>query len=88
MTLERGAGAEGNDRRLVLGAQCDDLGDLFGALHERDGVGRMRRVIGFVLAVLRAHRRRGRQTVAQALAQRIQQFRIEGHALEGGRGHQ
>ena len=35
MALERGAGAEGDDRRLVLGAKLDDRGDLLGGLRRR-----------------------------------------------------
>ena len=49
------------------------VGDLLGAVGKGDGVGGMRRVVGFVLAVLRADRCRGRQPVAEPLPQRVEQ---------------
>ena len=41
LPLERGAGAEGDDRRPVRGADADDLGDLFRGLGEDHRVGRL-----------------------------------------------
>src|SRR6266576_320014 len=87
MAFQRGAGAEGNDRRLVLGAKPDDVGHLLRAVRERNGIGRARRVIGFVLAVLLQNGRRSRQASAEALAQGRQQLRVERDALQNGRGH-
>ena len=58
MAFERGAGAERDDRRFVLGAELDDCRDFLGALRKGDRVGRMRLVVGLVLAVLGANRRR------------------------------
>ena len=55
MALERGAGAEGDDRRLVAGAELDDLLHLLGRFGEHHGVGQVRLVEGDVLAVLLAH---------------------------------
>ncbi len=81
MALERGAGAKGDDRGVVLGAQGDDRGDLLGAAGEGDGVGGVRRVVGFVLAVLGADRCRGRQPIAEALLQRGEQRRVERRTL-------
>ena len=52
VALERAAGAEGDDRRLVTGAHADDRGRLLGARREDDGVGRrdgVKRLVGAVL---------------------------------------
>ena len=60
MALQRGAGAEGDHRRLVLRAEPDDRRDFLGALREGHRVGGVRLMIGLVLAVLLADRSRGR----------------------------
>ena len=73
LALERGAGAKGDDRRLVRGAELDDRRDLVGGVREGDRIGRVRGMIGFVPAVLGADRRRDRKPLAQKLAQRRQQ---------------
>src|SRR5207248_4498341 len=78
---------EGDDRRLGLGAETHDLGDLLGAVREGDGIGGVRGVIGFVLAVLLQNGRSGRQAIAETLAQGRQQLRVERHAFQNGRGH-
>src|ERR1051326_8814381 len=87
MAFQRGAGAEGDDRRLGLGAEPDDLGDLLGAVRKGDGVWGVRRVVGFVFAVLLQNRRGGRQAIAEALAQGRQQLRVERDASQDGRVH-
>ena len=69
LTFERGAGPEGDDRRLAFGAELDDRGDLVGGPGKGDGVRRVRRMVGFVPAVLGADRRLGRQPIAEQLAQ-------------------
>ena len=69
MAFQGGAGAEGDHRALRGGADLDDLGDLLGGLGEGDRVGRVRRVVGLVRAVLLAHRRRGGQARAEQLGQ-------------------
>ena len=64
MAFERGAGAERDDRRLVRGAELDDLLHLLGRFGEHDGVGQVRLVIRNVLAVLLAHGVGGGEPVA------------------------
>ena len=69
MALERGAGAEGDDRRLVAGAELDDLLHFLGRFGEHHGVGQVGLVEGDVLAVLLAHGVRGADTLAVELLQ-------------------
>ena len=84
MALERGAGAEGNHRHLVLGAELDDLGDFLGRLDKYHAVRRHRRVEGLVLAVLLQDRGRGREPLAEALAQRVDHGAIGRGTVDGG----
>ena len=44
------------DRRVVAGADADELGHLVGRAREGDGVGGVAGVVGDVLAVLLAYR--------------------------------
>ena len=69
MALQRGTGAEGNDRHLVLGAGLDDLLHLFRRMRVDHGVRRHHRVVVLALAVLLAHGLGGREAVAEALLQ-------------------
>jgi xanthine dehydrogenase iron-sulfur cluster and FAD-binding subunit A len=61
LALERGAGAERDDRAPVARADLDDLGHLLGRLGEGDRVRRVGGVVGFVVSVLVAHGVRGRE---------------------------
>ncbi len=72
MAFERGAGAERHDRHLVISADLDHLGDLFGRADEGDAVGVAVGVVGFVLAVVGADRRRGREPVAEECGQGLE----------------
>ena len=84
MPLERGAGAESDNGRLSARAERNDLGDLLCAVCERDGVRRVRGMIGLVLAVLRAHRGGCRKAVAEQLPQRGEERLVGRHASENG----
>ncbi len=86
VALERGAGAEGDDRRAVAGADPHQLGHLGGAGGEGHGVGRVAFVEGHVLAVLFPHRRRGRQPVADQRPRRGDRRRGIGARAGGGCG--
>ena len=59
-------------------------GNLLGAAREGDGIRGVRRMIGFIPAVLGADRRRGRQPIAEELAQCGQQRLVDGLAAQGG----
>ena len=65
VALERGAGAVGDDRGAVGGAEADDGGDLLGRDREGDGVGGVAGVVGGVLAVVLADGGGGRETLAE-----------------------
>ena len=67
--LQRGPRAEGDHRRLMLGAKRDDRRDFLGGLREGDRIRRMRGVVGFVLPVTGADRCRGREPITKELAQ-------------------
>ena len=67
MAFERCAGAEGDDRHPVFGADLDRLSDLLGRFGVEHGVRRHDRVMVLALAVLLAHRFGGRQPVAETL---------------------
>ena len=69
MALERGAGAERDERALVPGADLDDGGGVPGRARERHPVGGMGGVIGLVPAVLFANAGGGREAPAQKGAQ-------------------
>src|ERR1700737_5434063 len=71
--LERGPCTEGDDRCAVFGAETDNCRDLLGTASEGDRVRSMRRMIGLVLAVLSADRRRGGRAISEQLGQRGQQ---------------
>src|SRR5215469_18858677 len=73
MPLEGGTYAEGNDRRPVLSAQLDNRRHLVGAVGKRDRVWRVWRVIGLILAVMRADCHRGGEPIPEKLAQRRDQ---------------
>ena len=65
----------------------DDRRDFLGAVREGDRVGGVRRVIRFVLAVLLADCASGRQPIAETLAQRGEQRRVERRSFRNGGGH-
>ncbi len=69
VALERGTGAEGDDRDAVVGADADDVGDLLGAVGEGHGVGRLVRQPRRRVAVLFADRLPGLEPFAKPLAQ-------------------
>ena len=77
----------------IVATRYADIGsDVMGRIvslpvREGDRVRGVRRVIGFVLAVLLADGGRGRQPVAETLTQRGEQRRIERHAGRGGCVH-
>ena len=60
VALERGADAVGDHRHAVAAAGVDDVAHFLGAFRENHRVGRGIGEIGLVLAVVLAHRRRGR----------------------------
>ena len=70
LAFQRGAGAEGDHRHAVPGAQPHDLLHLFGRLRKHDGVGRLIGDPGGGVAVLLAHRLRRHQPVAVARGER------------------
>ena len=69
MAFERGAGAEGDDRHAMLGADPHDLLHLLGRLGEDHGVGRLRRDVGGGVRVLLADRLAGLEALAETLLQ-------------------
>ena len=71
VALERGAGAEGDERRAVARADADDRGGLLGARRVDDGVGRRERVEGLVDAVLLAHVASGEHAIGAELRAQI-----------------
>src|SRR5262249_33625551 len=87
VTFERGPCAECYDRRIVFGAEIDDRGDLLGAASKDDRVRSMRGMIGLVLALLGAERRRGGKAIAEQLAQRSQQRLVDRLTMKGWCGH-
>ena len=70
VALERAPGAQRDHRHAVLGAGPQDRGDLLGGVRERDGVGLARGEARLVAAVQAEHRRRGREALAEQVAQR------------------
>ena len=87
VALERGAGAERDDRHAVVRARAHDRGDLLGRARERHRVGRRRRERRLVAPVQVAHRLRGRQAIAQQLAQRLDRLRHAHCASVSARPH-
>ena len=71
MALQRGAGAEGNDRDFMARAQLHHFLHLFGGVGEHHRVGQGRRMIAFALAMLLAYRMAGGQAVAKTLPQTL-----------------
>ncbi len=69
VALERGADAVGDHRHAVRAADIDDVAHFFRGFQEYDDVRQGVGEIGLVLAVVLAHRLRGRDTVAE---QRLQ----------------
>ena len=75
VALQRGARAEGHERRAVAGAYADDRRGLLGARRVHHGVGRRRRMKRLVDAVLVAHVAPGEHAVgAQQRAQVVEQL--------------
>ena len=75
MALERGARAEGDDRRAVAGAHADDRRGLLGARRVDDGIGGGGGVKGLVDAVLVEHVAPGQHAVgAEQRAQVVEQL--------------
>ena len=70
MALERRAGAEGNDRHAVRGADAHDVLHVIGRLREHHCVGRLARDPGRRIGVLLAHGLRGDEPVAELRGQR------------------
>ena len=70
IALQRGAGAERDDRHGGGGAGRDGRRYLGGRLREGDDIGRLRRVIGLAAAMRGAHRRRIGRALADQRAQR------------------
>src|SRR3546814_1021704 len=73
LALQRRAGAEGDDRALVLGTELDDGCHLLRAGGEGHRIRHFHRVIGGILAMVLAHRLRCRQAFAEQPAQRFDQ---------------
>src|ERR1700737_2309019 len=82
LPFERGPCTEGDDRCAVFGAEADNCGDLFGTAGKGDRVRSMRRMIGLVLAMLSADRRRSGEALAEQLAQRGQQRLVDRFTME------
>ena len=85
VAFQRGAGAEGNDRHVAGRAQLDDVADFLGGLGEHHRIGWMAGMVGFVVAVLFAHRLGDREPVADDGAERRDQVvvdlcRLGGHS--------
>ena len=70
VALERGAGAEGNDRNAMCGADAHDRLDVRGRLRKHHRVGRLVFDPGGRVGVLLAHRLRGHEPVAELRRQR------------------
>src|SRR6266853_6663251 len=85
--LERGPRTEGDDRCAEFGAETNNCRDLFGIASKGDRVRSMRRMIGLVLAVLGADRRRGGEAIAEQLAQRGQQRLVDRLTMKRRCGH-
>ena len=76
VAFEAGAGAEGDDRHLGGGAQPHRLGDLLRGAGVEHRIGRHELVIRGVLAVMLAYGGGGRETLAEARAQRVEQLAV------------
>src|ERR1700740_2719258 len=87
MTFERGPRAERDDRRPVCRAKLHDGGNFFGTTGKGDRVGGMRRMIGFVLAMLGANRRRGGEAIAEVLTQRGEKGLVDNLTTKDGCKH-
>src|SRR5215468_1228735 len=83
MPFERGPCTEGYDRCRAFGTETDNCRDLFGIASKGDRVRSMRGMIGLVLAVLGADRRRGGKAIAEQLAQRSQQRLVDRLTMKG-----
>ena len=68
MALERGAGAEGDQRHAMLAGDRNDRLDLGRTLRKDDAVGQLRRNIGGRVGMLRADGLAGLETIAEPLA--------------------
>jgi len=79
MAFQRGAGAEGDDRRAVGGADAHDALHVLGRLRKHHRIGRLVRHPGERVAMLLAHRLRGDQAVAKGGGQ------LRDRLLNGGR---
>lgn len=89
MALQRGAGAEGNDGRIVPMAQPHDGGDFPGGLGKGHRIGRGGGMEGLVATMLLQYGSAGGKAIAEQLAQRLEQLglrRCTGHQW-GNAGH-
>ncbi len=75
VTLERGAGAEGNDRHRMIAADFDDRHDILDGERKDHGVGRLDRKPGRLLGMLTADRLGIGKTIAEAAAKQRQGMR-------------
>ena len=69
MAFQRRSDAEGDDRDALPGTAADDEGRFFRALHEHNGVGRLRAVARLVGAVLMQHGASGGESIPESLPQ-------------------
>ncbi len=75
MALERGAGPERHDRRVVRGANSHRVDHIFARFGEDHGVGRCGLDPSQGVAVLAAHRFGGREGVPESRGERVRQVR-------------
>jgi hypothetical protein len=86
ITLQRGAGAEGNNRDPVRAAQVHEIDHLLGRAGEDNRVGQHLGVVALAGAVLAAHVLRGREALAEAGLQGFGEGLRQGLTCDGEGG--